>query len=69
MFKRSLATVVLISVLAASYGVRVVPAADAPVLPELTGKLEAVTVYRGQALVSRLVEIGGPAGLREVVVS
>ncbi|MBI3463885.1 MAG: mucoidy inhibitor MuiA family protein [Planctomycetes bacterium] len=33
------------------------------------GKLDAVTVYRGQALVTRLVEVPGPAGLREVVVT
>jgi hypothetical protein len=33
------------------------------------GKLDEVTVYRGQALVTRLVEVPGPAGLREVVVS
>lgn len=68
MFKRSMATVVLVSVLAASYGLTLAAEAPAP-LPELKGKLEAVTVYRGQALVSRLVEIAAPAGLREVVVS
>lgn len=33
------------------------------------GKLHAVTVYRGQALVTRLVEIPGPAGLHEVIVT
>jgi Domain of unknown function (DUF4139)/N-terminal domain of unknown function (DUF4140) len=33
------------------------------------GRLDEVTVYRGQALVTRLVEVPGPAGLREVVVS
>lgn len=33
------------------------------------GKVEAVTVYRGQALVTRVVEVPGPAGLREVVVT
>src|SRR5262245_36045337 len=33
------------------------------------GRLDEVTVYRGQALVTRLVEIPGPAGLREVVVT
>ncbi len=36
---------------------------------EIQGKLDAVTVYRGQALVTRLVEVPGPAGLREVVVT
>lgn len=36
---------------------------------ELRGKIDAVTVYRGQALVTRLVEIEGAAGLREVVVT
>jgi hypothetical protein len=33
------------------------------------GRLDEVTVYRGQALVTRLVELPGPAGLREVVVT
>lgn len=36
---------------------------------ETPGKLDAVTVYRGQALVTRLVALPGPAGLREVVVT
>ena len=33
------------------------------------GRLEAVTVYRGQALVTRVLTIPGEAGLREVVVT
>lgn len=33
------------------------------------GKIDEVTVYRGQALVTRLVEVPGPAGLREIVVT
>ena len=36
---------------------------------QLAGKVDAVTVYRGQALVTRLVDVPGPAGLREVVVT
>lgn len=36
---------------------------------EAAGKVEAVTVYRGQALVTRLVDIPGPAGLYELVVT
>jgi hypothetical protein len=36
---------------------------------ETTGRVDAVTVYRGQALVTRLVDIPGPAGLREVTVT
>ena len=36
---------------------------------QATGKLDAVTVYRGQAMITRLVEMGGPAGLREMVVT
>ncbi len=35
----------------------------------LTGEISAVTVYRGEALVTRTVAIDGPAGEREVVVS
>ena len=34
----------------------------------LHGKIEAVTVYRGQALVTRLVDVPGPAGLKEIIV-
>jgi autotransporter-associated beta strand protein len=33
------------------------------------GKLDEVTVYRGQALVTRLVEVPGAAGLHEIVVT
>lgn len=36
---------------------------------EQRGKLDTVTVYRGQALVTRLVDVAGAAGLHEVVVT
>lgn len=36
---------------------------------ETAGAIEAVTVYRGQALVTRVVEVPGPAGLREIIVT
>ena len=36
---------------------------------ETPGDIEAVTVYRGQALVTRRIEVNGPAGLHEVVVT
>jgi len=36
---------------------------------ESPGRIDAVTVYRGQALVTRLVDVPGPPGLREVVVT
>lgn len=36
---------------------------------ETRGRVDAVTVYRGQALVTRLVEAGGEPGLREIVVT
>lgn len=36
---------------------------------EARGAIEAVTVYRGQALVTRMVEVGGAAGLREIIVT
>lgn len=36
---------------------------------ELRGKLDAVTVYRGQAMVTRVVEVPAPGGSREVVVT
>lgn len=35
---------------------------------EIAGVIDAVTVFRGQALVSRQIELTGAAGLREVVV-
>jgi uncharacterized protein (TIGR02231 family) len=35
----------------------------------VAGKVERVTLYRGQALVTRLLTVDGPAGPREVVVS
>jgi len=44
-------------------------AAQAADPAELAGKVDAVTVYRGQARVTRLVDLPGPAGLREVVVT
>ena len=36
---------------------------------ETPGRLDEVTVYRGQALVTRLAEVPGPAGLREIVIT
>ncbi|MEI7766829.1 MAG: mucoidy inhibitor MuiA family protein [Phycisphaerae bacterium] len=33
------------------------------------GKVDAVTVYRGQALVTRKVDLAGAAGLREIVIT
>ena len=44
-------------------------AAQAVEVMEARGKVDAVTVYRGQALVTRLVDLPGPAGLREIVVT
>lgn len=40
---------------------------NAPVT--MAGWIDAVTVFRGQALVTRVIEVPGEAGLREVVVS
>jgi len=36
---------------------------------EVPGKISAVTVYRGQALVTREIDVPGPAGLKEIVVT
>lgn len=36
---------------------------------EVAGTVDAVTVYRGQALVSRVIDLEGAAGLREIVVT
>ncbi len=36
---------------------------------QLPGKIDSVTVYRGQALVARIVDVPAPGGLREVIVT
>ena len=36
---------------------------------ETAGTIDAVTVYRGQALVTRIIDIPGPSGLHEVIVT
>jgi len=33
------------------------------------GRIDAVTVYRGQALITRVVDVPGPAGLQEIVIT
>lgn len=43
-------------------------AAELPAI-ELPGKLDTVTVYRGQAMVTRLVDVPAEPGLREVIVT
>jgi hypothetical protein len=43
--------------------------ADAAQAAVLTGAIDAVTVYRGQALVTRVIDVPGGPGLREVVVT
>jgi len=55
--------------LASTAGAADDPAAKKDTAFSTKGKLDEVTVYRGQALVTRLVEVPGPAGLREVVVT
>ncbi len=40
-----------------------------PAAAVLTGAIDAVTVYRGQALVTRTIDVPGAAGLRELVVT
>lgn len=35
----------------------------------LRGKVEAVTVYRGQAMVTRLIDLPGPSGLHELIIT
>src|SRR5687768_5473934 len=47
-----------------------VAAQTAPVKSlEVKGLIDSVTVYRGQALVARVVDVPGPGGLREIVVT
>jgi hypothetical protein len=45
------------------------PVAGFAAAEESAGRIDAVTVYRGQALVTRIVPVPGPAGVREVVVT
>ncbi len=59
--RESLAAISMIAMLAAA------ARAAGPV--ELPGKVDAVTVYRGQALVTRVIDLPAPAGLREIVVT
>jgi hypothetical protein len=68
MSKRNLALATLMSVLLAAHGLAAAPPAAPAPANDLKGKLEAVTVYRGQALVTRVVDVTGAAGLREIVV-
>lgn len=46
-----------------------VPATQPAERLEIPGRIDAATVYRGQALVTRLIDVPGPAGLREIVVT
>jgi len=46
-----------------------IAAEPAPGALSLPGKIEEVTVYRGQALVTRIVEVPGAPGLKEIVVT
>ncbi len=61
------------SMLVASVGVAAPvtapPAATTDPANVLTGTIDAVTVYRGQALVTRVIDVPGSTGLREVVVT
>jgi len=65
----TLAGLALLTAQAADPPVAAKDAAAADASLTLKGKVDEVTVYRGQALVTRLVEVPGPAGLREVVVT
>ncbi len=62
---RSSAIAVGFAVVATALASSAPAAAD---LFESRGAVDSVTVFRGQALVSRLIELQGPVGLREVVV-
>lgn len=45
------------------------PPADAPPAPATSGRIESVTVYQGQALVTRVVEVQGHKGAQELLIS
>ena len=58
------------TVLPASVAITLIAGTAASAQPvEAPGKVDAVTVFRGQALVSRVVDVPGAAGLREIVVT
>lgn len=65
---RSACSVLLASAAVGSLASALVAADPASNTLESAGTIDAVTVYRGQALVSRTVQLDGPLGLREVVV-
>ena len=62
MFKPSLPVALVVALSVGGWSVR----ADTLETP---GRIDEVTVYRGQALVSRLVETPAVAGLHEIVVT
>jgi len=66
---RIIFTLVAAMAVASIVGAAEDPAAKKDSTFSTKGKLDEVTVYRGQALVTRLVEVPGPVGLREVVVT
>ena len=45
-----------------------VPPGPDPAAPATEGRVTAVTLYRGQALVTRTVDVDGPTGSQELVV-
>jgi hypothetical protein len=57
-----------LAVVALALTTSVALAAQAAAPQSVPGTIDEVTVYRGQALVTRLVDVPGPAGPREVVV-
>ncbi|MGH7133756.1 MAG: mucoidy inhibitor MuiA family protein [Phycisphaerales bacterium] len=58
------------TVLPAAVAIALIAGTAATAQPvEAPGKVDAVTVFRGQALVSRVVDVPGAAGLREIVVT
>ena len=58
-----------VGIVAALLGWSVAASGQAPKPLETKGIMEAVTVYRGQALVTRAIEVDGPAGSVDVVVT
>ncbi|MFO0872721.1 MAG: mucoidy inhibitor MuiA family protein [Phycisphaerales bacterium] len=65
---RTLATATLVS-LSLAWPLAAKAGADEPSAPaSVAGTIDAITVYRGQAMVSRVIDIPGEAGLREIVV-
>ncbi len=66
---RPLAPSIVLLALCAGQAACLAAPPGAALAPETRGRIEGVTVYRGQALVTRVIEIPAGAGVRDIVVT